>query len=67
MKAYLGDGAYVDFDGYALILTAENGIEATDRIVLEPEVYHALVEYVARLKAEDSEGDGHLAPDDAEP
>lgn len=49
MKAYLGDGAYVDFDGYALILTAENGIIATDRIVLEPEVYHALVAYVAAL------------------
>lgn len=51
MKAYLGDGAYVDFDGYALVLTAENGIAATDRIVLEPSVYAALVAYVAKLKA----------------
>lgn len=57
-KAYLGDGAYVDFDGYALILTAENGIRATDRIVLEPEVYAALLRYVERLKATAPQPDG---------
>ena len=50
-KTYLGDGAYVDFDGYALVLTTENGIRETNRIVLEPEVWHALKEYVERLKA----------------
>jgi hypothetical protein len=50
-KEYLGDGAYIDFDGYALVLTTtENGIEATNTIVLEPEVYEALVAYIARLK-----------------
>jgi ribosomal protein S27AE len=49
-KTYLGDGAYVDFDGYALVLTTENGISETNRIVLEPEVYEALLGYVARLK-----------------
>ena len=37
-KRYLGDGVYVEFDGYALVLTAENGIEATNTIVLEPDV-----------------------------
>ena len=41
-KTYLGDGVYVEFDGFSLTLTAENGIEATDTIVLEPEVYMAL-------------------------
>jgi hypothetical protein len=56
MKAYLGDGAYVDFDGYALILTAENGIRATDTIVLEPAVWRKLEEYVTALKAS---GDCH--------
>jgi len=48
-KQYLGDGAYIDFDGYALILTTEDGIDETNRIVLEPEVYAALVAYVERL------------------
>lgn len=50
-KTYLGDGCYVDFNGYALVLTAEDGICVNDRIVLEPEVWHALTEYVERLRA----------------
>ena len=50
MKAYLGDGAYVDFDGHGLILTAENGVTVTDRVYLEPEVWFALVRYVDELK-----------------
>lgn len=50
-KRYLGDGVYVDFDGFQIWLTAENGITATDRIALEPNVYRALVEYVESLKA----------------
>ncbi len=49
MKQYLGDGVYVDCDGYALILTTEDGIRETNRIVLEPEVWAALADYVARL------------------
>lgn len=48
-KAYLGDGCSVSFDGFALWLTAEHGIHATDTICLEPEVYKALTDYVARL------------------
>jgi hypothetical protein len=52
-KEYLGDGVYVDFDGYALVLMTENGIEVTNSIVLEPDVYLALVSYVARLRTKD--------------
>jgi len=48
-KAYLGDGVYVEFDGYGLVLTTEDGVTA-NRIVLESEVYQALVDYVERLK-----------------
>jgi hypothetical protein len=48
-KAYLGDSVYVDFDGVALWLTTEDGISETNRIGLEPAVYRALTEYVARL------------------
>ena len=54
-KCYLGDGAYVDFDGFALVLTTENGISETNRIVLEPEVYMALVRYVEELKGEEAD------------
>ena len=49
-KAYLGDGAYVDFDGYALVITTEDGIQTTNRIVLEPNVYETLRRYVEQLK-----------------
>jgi hypothetical protein len=49
LKAYLGDGAYVDYDGFAIILTTENGLQETNRIVLEPEIYIALTQYVEAL------------------
>lgn len=51
-KDYLGDGCYVAFDGYNLILTTENGIETTNTVVLEPEVYSSLLRFVERLKNE---------------
>jgi hypothetical protein len=42
MKAYLGDAVYADIDEYGcLLLTTENGIRATNTIVLEPEVVEA--------------------------
>jgi hypothetical protein len=51
MKSYLGDGCYVEFDGYSLTLTTENGVSTTNIIVLEPEVYAALIAYVDRLRS----------------
>lgn len=45
-KRYLGDGVYCDHDGYQFILTTENGVEATNRICLEPEVIMALMKYL---------------------
>lgn len=48
-KEYLGDGVYVDLDEWgAIILTTENGLKITNRIVLEPIVCQALKEYVDR-------------------
>ena len=52
-KVYLGDGAYVSWDGYAFTLTAENGIKATDTIVLEPEYINELFKfYQKKMKGE---------------
>lgn len=56
-KTYLGDSVYVEFDEDTslgrLILTTENGLGATNTIVLEPEVYGALLTFVDSLKQGD--------------
>ena len=48
-KQYIGDGAYVDFDGYAVVLTTEDGISVQNRIVMEPSVLKSLERYLAWL------------------
>lgn len=51
-KEYLGDGAYVDYDGFSVILTTEDGISVQNRVVMEPNVVEAFEGYVARLRKE---------------
>jgi hypothetical protein len=48
-KTYLGDGVYIDFDGYHLILTTNNGIRDTSTIYLDPGVQVALVKFIERM------------------
>jgi hypothetical protein len=48
-ETYLGDGLYASFDGFMITLRAPR--EHGDHwIGLEPQVYAALLEFVARLK-----------------
>lgn len=49
-KEYLGDSVYVEFDGYGIVMTTEDGVFASNRIILEPEVLMALEQYIQRLK-----------------
>ncbi len=43
-KVYLGDGAYAEFDEFGdLVLTTEDGIRTTNRVVLEPGVLVTLL------------------------
>lgn len=49
-KRYIGDGVYADFDGYGIVLTTEDGISVTNRIVVEPEVYDSLMQFVKDLR-----------------
>ena len=49
-KRYLGDGLYVDFDGYQLVLTAEDGVSILNKVFLEPQVWAALKRYVKELE-----------------
>lgn len=51
-KQYLGDSVYADFDGYNIILTTENGFGPSNKIILEPEVLEALIEYRQKIKEE---------------
>lgn len=47
MKRYIGDGVYIELDEFgAYVLTTETGAATTNRIVLEPEVMDALLNYV---------------------
>lgn len=51
-KAYLGDGVYAQIDNATgdLVLTTEDGISETNRIVLEYEVIIALQKYLKRME-----------------
>lgn len=50
-KDYLGDSVYADItDDGGIVLTTENGIEASNTIFLEPSVLDALERYLARLR-----------------
>lgn len=47
-KKYLGDGVYVDYSEFGeIILWTENGIDITNKIILEPEVYAQFVKWVS--------------------
>lgn len=50
-KEYLSDGLYIRFDGYQIWLTAENGVEVTDQVALEPSVLFAFEDYLKRMRA----------------
>ena len=51
-KEYLGDSVYATFDGFGIVLTTENGApgDPSNEIILEPEVYEALVQFVEQLR-----------------
>ncbi len=66
MKEYLGDSVYVDFDGYMLTLTTDNGLGPSNTIHLEPAIYRALQAYVDRLKVGDAEPAKDESGDEAE-
>lgn len=49
---YIGDGVYVDFDGYQLKLYTDRGPDGIHEVYLEPSVYENLVAFVDNLKNE---------------
>ena len=49
-REYLGDGLYADFDGYQILLAANNGIRDTNIVYLEPEVLKKFFAYVGVIE-----------------
>jgi hypothetical protein len=52
-KRYIGDSVYIAHDGYYLILTTENGEQATNTILLEPAVLDRLINFVNEKTGEE--------------
>ncbi len=50
-KVYLGDGVYAAIDRWgSVVLTTEDGMRATNTIVLEPEVIRELLTFLEAWK-----------------
>jgi hypothetical protein len=49
-KQYLGDGVYAEVEYNMVKLTTENGIETTNTIYIDSEVYEAFLLYVAAVR-----------------
>ncbi len=46
---YLGDGAYVSFDGFAFTLYTDDGISISNRVVIEPHSISVLLAFAKTL------------------
>jgi len=49
-QEYLGDGAYVEYDGFQVRLYTSNGIEVTNEVYLEPAVLSHFLAWIAKLQ-----------------
>jgi len=49
MAEYLGDGLYVQYDGYQVELYTSDGTYKTNRVFLEPSVLTAFLVYINNL------------------
>jgi len=49
---YLGDGVYARFDGFSIWLMANDHLNPTDTICLEPSVLRSLNQFVEQIERE---------------
>ena len=45
---YLGDGAFIEHDGYSFILYTDNGYRRVNEIFLEPDMAEEAVKYIQK-------------------
>ena len=50
-KEYIGDGAFVHYDGFHIVLTTSDGVRDTNTIALEPAVMRAFSAWLVVLEA----------------
>jgi len=62
-KIYLGDGAFVHFDGFAFVLTTSNGLYDTNIIVLEPEMISKLQSFVTAVYEAKRTSSSNIGPE----
>ena len=48
-RDYIGDGVYVEFDGFGVWLKANDFFDPTDKVYLEPEVFAKLLHFAERI------------------
>lgn len=48
-KCYLGDGAYVGYDGYHVVIYTSDGVSVTNEVALEPKVLENFKEWIAKV------------------
>ncbi len=48
-KRYLGDSVYARFDGFNVTLTTENGDQASNTIILEPQTGQAFGQFLTDM------------------
>ena len=46
---YIGDGVYVEFDGFGVWVKANDHKNPTDKVYLEPEVFAKLLRFAQRI------------------
>mgnify|MGYP005839422769 CR=1 FL=1 len=50
LEDYIGDGVYVEYDGFGIWLKANDPDLPTDQVYLEPEVLKELNSFAERMK-----------------
>lgn len=70
-RVYLGDAVYASFDGFHVVLETHDGIQTTNQIFLDPNVFQNLLTFKEKIvealvnKASDSNAGQSLNGDEA--